>query len=532
MTKELFFNRDAYLQILEKRISGLKEGYRQNIAIIGDELVGKTSIIFKFLNKFYDNKTIILYVEARHESSASFANRFIGILLYNFLANSNMYLKEDLDYLKQKASKFIPKTTEKIENILNSLKKRKRKDVFTELLSLCESINQETGKFCVVVFDEFQNLENIGFGDIYFEWSKLLLVQKNTMHIIISSQKHKTKAILAKQLSLLFGNFEIINVEPFDAKTSEKYIEEKLKLTKPGVSQGIKNFIIHFTGGFPFYLEVLTDAIIKSSQENLAQILEHLLFDISGILNQRFSNFMKRFQDIPDANEYISILYLVSNGQNKIKDIAHLLKKQQAELANKVNRLIEMDVISKNGDFLKICDRVFGFWIKFVYHGKLNSLTFDAKNQKQIFRNSIDAAIQDFLVHTQKPVMQRLMELLHMFEDQTIQLEKKKIRLHQFREIKPLEFTHSSLKHGLLGRSNESLWIMALKTESITEEDITEFVKECKKFRHKLQRNIIITLNDIDMNTRLKALEEKVWAWDIESLNQIFDLFSRPGVIA
>ncbi|MBI4708567.1 MAG: hypothetical protein HY761_11710 [Candidatus Omnitrophica bacterium] len=532
MIKDNFFDREAYLQTIEKRIIGLKDGYRQNLAIIGDELVGKTSIIFKLLNRFCDNKTIVFYIEARHESYASFAKRFIGIMLYNFMANSNTPLKEDIDYLKQKAAKFIPKTVEKIENILGSLEKRKKKDIFTELLFLCELINQETGKFCVVVFDEFQNLENLGLGDFYKEWSKLLLVQKTTMYIIISSQKHKARTILSKQLSLLFGNFEIINIEPFDTKTSERYIEERIKLAKPDVNQGIKNFIIHFTGGNPFYLEIVTEAIIKSNKENLSQILEHLLFDISGILNQRFSNFMKRFQDIPDANEYISILYLVSNGQNKIRDIAHLLKKKQSELNSKVIRLIEMDTISKNGDFLKINDRVFGFWLKFVYHGKLNSLTFDSKNQKILFRSNIDAAIQDFLLHTQKPVMQRLMELLHMFEDQTIQLEKKKIRLHQFREIKPLEFGHSALKYGLLGRSNESLWIMALKTESITEEDITEFVKECKKFRHKSQRNIIITLNDIDMNTRLKALEEKIWAWDIDSLNQIFDLFSRPGVIA
>lgn len=65
MIKENLFNRRAYLEILEKRIRALKDGYRQNIAFIGDELLGKTSIIFSFLNKFYDNQIIVLYLEVR-----------------------------------------------------------------------------------------------------------------------------------------------------------------------------------------------------------------------------------------------------------------------------------------------------------------------------------------------------------------------------------------------------------------------------------------------------------------------------------
>ena len=113
-----------------------------------------------------------------------------------------------------------------------------------------------------------------------------------------------------------------------------------------------------------------------------------------------------------------------------------------------------------------------------------------------------------------------------------VQVEKKKVRLNHFREIKPLEFKSRMLKNGLIGRSNESVWIVAVKADSLTEEDIVEFSKECRKYHHKLQRKVIITLEDIDTNTRLRAMEEKVWAWDINSLNQMLDLYSRPRVIA
>jgi len=529
MLKEKFFDRKIYLDILQKRISGLKENYRQNIAIIGDELVGKTSMIFKFLSKFHDNHIIILYLEIRPESINVFAKRFISILLYNFLVNSEEPLKEDLEFLMNKSERYIPRTIDKIKQVLNAVGKRKTEDIFTELFSLCDSINQETGKFCVVILDEFLNLENIGFNNLYREWSKLLIAHKNTMYVIISSLKFKTKNVLSKNLSLLFGNFELLAIEPFDIKTSELYLENKLEGLN--LNRFLLDFIVHFTGGYPLYLEVISDALLKSDRVNLSVAMENLIFDSSGILNQRFSNYIKRFLDTNYSNEYLSVLYLISDGRNKIKDIAHILQKSKKELILRINHLLELDTITRSGDFLRINDRVFGYWLKFVYQERLHSLTFDAKNQKEKFRQSIEDMIQDFSVNAGKTLIERITEILRLFEDEIVQIERRKIRLNHFREIKPLEFNYRSLKNGLIGRSNDSLWIMAFKDGLLTEEDISEFAKECKKYRHKLQRKIIVTLSDIDSNTRLRALEEKIWTWDVNRVNQILDLFSKPWVI-
>ena len=148
------------------------------------------------------------------------------------------------------------------------------------------------------------------------------------------------------------------------------------------------------------------------------------------------------------------------------------------------------------------------------------------------FHDSIDELIQEFLQQSSKPLGNRIYELLQLFDNDIMQVERKKIRLNHFREIKPLAFKQSLLKEGLLGRSSDVLWIMAIKSEALTEQDITEFAKECKRYHHKSQRKIMITLKEVDVNARLRALEEKIWTWDLNSLNQILDLFSKPRVIA
>ena len=525
-----FFDRHVCLELLTKRMSGFKEGYRQNIAIIGDEFIGKTTLVCAFLNKYYDPRIITIYLENRPETLESFARRFIGVLFYSFLRNSDMELKEHVEFLLDKSSRYVPATTEKARMILVALRKRKKHAIFTDLLKLCDSIHHETGKLCAVVFDEFHNLESLSTATVFAEWSKLLVVQKSTMYIITSSRRAKAKTILSKHLSLLFGNFEIVGLEPFDAKTSEQYLTQRLEGI--ALDANWRNFLIHFTGGHPFYLKTLADILQKAGDPDLVDMLENLLFEPSGLLHQRFSNYLKKFIDIPSSQEYLAILYHIASGHNTLKSIAHALGKAQKELSKKVLYLLESDCISRTGDFLTVNDRVFNFWLQFVYKEKLQSLTFDAKNQKEFFRKHLGTMISEFSLSSQKPMIERMIELLRAFENEVIPLERKKIRLDHFQEIKPVSLNNKNLKNGLIGRSLESVWIVAIKPEPITEDDIVEFSKECRKFRNKLQRKVIITLQDTDANARLKAMEEKVWTWDIANLNRLLDFYSQPRIIA
>ncbi|MBP7217242.1 MAG: hypothetical protein KBA46_08185 [Candidatus Omnitrophica bacterium] len=526
---ESCYERLAYLELLEKRAQDIRLGYRQNIAITGDELTGKTYLLSKFIAHFYDPLIVILYLEIRLESLDTFAKRFISTLLYNFLYNKNIPLKEDLGFLMNKCSAYLPVTIAKIQHILTGLQNHKRSTIFNELLLLCDSFHLETGKYCVVIFDEFHNLESLGIRTLYREWAKLLITQKKTMFIISSSKTSKTKSILSKDLSLLFGNFELVSLEPFDIKTSTRYLTQRL--SQSPFTEGLKNFLVHFTGGHPFYLKIIADAIATAAHKDIASVMEELLFETSGILNQKFSNYLKCFLDKPQSKEYVTILYHISCGHTKIKDIAQLMHKTKAELTQRLTFLVESDAITKSADFLKMNDRVFAFWIRFVHQEKSKSLTFDSRNQKQLFKDNIQRNIEEFSQSALRPISERLTEVMFLFDDETIQIEKKKLRLSQFREIKPLTFNDRSFKDGLIGRSAGNLWIMAFKSDALTEEDIAEFAKECKKYRCKLQQKIVVTLGTIDPNARLRALEEKILTWDINNLNQMLDLFAKPRVI-
>lgn len=531
MKDELFWDRREYLDILVKRIKDFREGYRQNIAVIGYELSGKTALVRTLLRKCQDGRLIILYLETRPENFEDFARRFIGSLLYNFLSAGLVPVKEDVDFLVAKAEKYVPRTSAAIKKLLSEIKtRRSRNSFFPALLSLLDVITEESGKSCVVVLDEFLGLEKCGIRNLYAEWAKKLIMQKKVMYLIVSSAVARTREVLVRDLSLLFGNFETVFVENLDNDASEAYLTERFRGLKQ-VENGWKEFLVHFTGGSPFYLTAVSGAVIKSQGAGLVEILEGLMCEPCGILFQKYSAAVEKLASSVCGRDYVQLLHLISSGRNKIRDISHLLGKKRAELSNRINYLLDNDILVKSGEFLQVTDRMFSFWLKFVHRGRNLSFSPDGVTQKEEFRRRLKEDINAFIKYARKPVQERVTELLGLFHDDLIQIERRKIRLTQFREIKALEFGAGGVRDGVIGRSGDALWIMGFKNEPVTEDDITAFAKECRKYRNKLDKKIVVALQDVETNARLRALEEKIITWNLENINQLCDVFHRPRMV-
>ena len=86
VTGDKFFGRQDVLDLFKKRVQALKDGYRQNMALTGQSLVGKSSIILHFLYLVREEGFVPVYVEVVKEPFRLFANKFIATLLYNALS--------------------------------------------------------------------------------------------------------------------------------------------------------------------------------------------------------------------------------------------------------------------------------------------------------------------------------------------------------------------------------------------------------------------------------------------------------------
>ncbi len=526
--------RSDILELLQKRVSAFKNKYRQNIAILGHEALGKTSLIFSLLKIIKDSSIIPIYLNIKTKSFEIFARNFIGVLLYQYLNLEKKETEDNLEFLLAKCKETAPKTARAIIQINKLLKDEADYDeIYTLLLDLPQVLYDETKKPVLLIFDEFQNIEGLKLNNPFLELSNKIMVQKNTMYIVISSTIHNALNLLSKKLSLLFGNFEMINVLPFDNNTAARFIDNKLDKIK--ISCLLKNFLIQFSGGYPFYLGVICEGlkgvclekgIDCATEEELLHSLAELMYNDHGVINQYFNQKYHAVLHINHKNLCPQILMAIANGKKKTSQISKYLNKKSSEISKHLTALAQKDIISKRGVFNEINDPLFIYWLRLVMEVQENSFGTDQEESVQRFKSEILSLLKIFSAESEKKVQQRVKELFEMFENDIVELDRKRFMLTHFDQIDVHDNNGACLVNA---RRLKKTWICCIEKNFVDEAKIGYFLAKAK--RKDMIKKILITLDGIDANARLKALDAKIWIWDRNILNELLTLFEKPRLV-
>ncbi len=535
-----FYGRKTILELLKKRVLDLKEGYRQNIAFIGSSYIGKSTVIKKFISDYEDQNLIIIYLDFEHKNFPHLAYSFIGSLLYHFVKSQRLPLNEDINLLLECSQPYIPQTVLAIKKIRDLVAEKKFPEVYQALLTLPEILITETNKFCLLIFDEFQDLENFDIPHVFLDLGKKIMTQRRCLYFMVSSYPRSSHKILSEKLSLLFGNFEEIIIGPFDLKTSQEFIEYHLQEIPIGVQ--LRNFLTDFSGGHPLYLKLFCQEIIYLSsiykqQEVympiLIQAIENTIFNEWGVLNQHFHQMLQKLSQ-GKGNELVSsCLVELALGRNKLRELAGHLGQKQNIICQRINHLIDEDLIIKNGSYYQFKDRLFKYWIRFVYHKRLRSLEFDPEKQRKDFKEEITKSVENFKLTSRKDLPSRIAELFYCFENESLFLNGRRYKLPVFQEIIPIKLRHGTGNYFdvIKATSKEGLWFIVLKQDPIFENDVYTLMSEAKKLDQRPQRCVLIALSDLDENARLKALQEKFWIWHEEEINSLLNLYDKFYIV-
>jgi len=529
-----FFGREEVLATLQKRANAIKGGYRQNLALTGSMLSGKSSILRHFLKTIKDSNIIPVYVEMMGEDFDAFCMRFMATLLYQYLRTDGERAENDFDSLKDLCRGKIPTTVLEMELIREALNQKKWDDAYEMLLDLSNTFKAESGKNCIVILDEFHNLSNFRLKKPFQTFGKFIMLQKNTMYIVTSSQKTLLKDILAKKLSLLFGNFEVMEINGFDNQTARSFIADKINDIT--VSENIKSYMIQASQGNPFYLETILkrfSTLMKTkgddadAKECLLNTLADLLYDSGGILNQYFTNNINFFIEKKSRRQFIPILVSLSKGNNKIKSIQNDLGKVDKDLGAKLNNLQHMDLIYKSGVFYNIQDKLFEFWLKNVYSLKRDAVVDDMDIKYLEFKNLAENDFQEYCEFNSKSISDVVRDLFASFRNEKVCVSMHERMLPSFETVKWRQLPANI--SSITGRTRNNIWLCHIKQNDLTDEQNISALGSQKTGDEgaKITRKIIIPLKGIEHNAFLLAKEHNIWVWDIQQLNNILRLFGK-----
>lgn len=539
-TEKNFFGRKAELDLLRRRVIALKEGYRQNVSLLGAPYVGKSSLLKNFLQNLDDPDLVVIYLDLEHKDFQYFYSKFTLSLLYNYSKSAKLSLHEDFNLLVESVRGHIPHTIQVIQRIRDDFSKGKAGAAYLGLLALPEVFTNETGKFCVLILDEFQVIEEFGLPDAFLDLGKKIMTQKKCFYVLSSSYPSAAQKIISERLSLLFGNFENINVEPFDLQTSQEFIEHSLKGVKMGAT--LRNFLTDFTGGHPLYLNLICKEIIHLSAVHkqqeaympiVSQAVENTLFDRWGVISRHFELIVMDLCQSKGNKMLSLILMALANGYHKIDAIAKDTGLRKSQVSQKMQRLFEQGFVTKNGSFHYYKDRLFKYWIKFIYQRRLKDPELTPDKRRKEYKEEFNACVESFQADSRKDFTSRIIELLHCFDNESFDINGRRYRLPVFDEVVPFKVRGEGNQHCdvLKATAGGSVWFIIVKKDNIGENDVMISLKEARKIAQKPERCLLVSMSQLDDHTRLKALQEKFWIWNQGELNTLLNLYDKPFIV-
>ena len=533
-----FFGRTAIMELLKKRVIDLKEGYRQNVALFGNRYIGKTTILRQFLANLDEDITVV-YIDVENKDFRSFLDQFVGSLLCHYSRSRKLPLYEDVALFLESVQESIPHTVSVIRKIYKDYHAKKLSTSFHGLLALPEIFTNETGRVCVLVLDEFHRLEEVTVPNAFAHLGKKIMTQKKCLYVVTSSHPQQSKKVLLEKLSLLFGNFEMISVDPLDPQTSRQFIEETLQGII--IKEPLRDFLVDFTGGYPLYLHLICNELVNLSVVHgqdevfipvLAQAVESTIFNRWGLISRHFELMVQELA-VGKGNQIIpALLMSLANDKHKADALCAELGFKKSQVAGKINRLKEEGVIFKNGNFYYFRDKILKYWIKYIFQPRLKDMGGDPQQRRERFHREFQSCVENFNVTSVKDLPLRIMELLYCFDNEAFDLNGRKYKLPVFREIVPWQISNEQGQslNVIKALTNEDVWLIAVKGENVSEAEVSALLEESRKNAPKPQRHLIISLKALDENTRLKALQERCWIWNEDEINTLLTLFNKPYI--
>ncbi|MDD5226101.1 MAG: ATP-binding protein [Candidatus Omnitrophica bacterium] len=533
-----FLMREAIQRRLQKRVDDIENGYRQNVGIIGSAGVGKTQLLCEFFQSLSrSSKLLPVYVKAETIDGHQIMQQWMGAILSAVMLDRTLNIPKTLTGLLREAETIIPKTVIAVRHLQRLLRQDKNSLAIKELLMLSGTLARETGKKVVLMIDEFQALEKLSVPDPFLLLGKQMMIDKDVLYLVTSSAVDRAREIFREKLSLLFGNFEVLELAPFGYMEMEQYLATRMPAHR--WSQELKKFLFHMTDGEPIYLDLLLQRLeqveIREFPQDVSSsvLLDAFcqeLFDRRGRIALLCENRLEQCAHLAkNRGPYVRAVLALSHGRHKLIPIAAFIEETVAETQKVLKRLVEDGLAVKNGSLYHIPNFLFRFWLREVYQKRHGLFLPEERILRKHLFDELNRVLDLCARMTEEDLGFRVEALLKEFRNDGLEIDQKKMSCPQFSEVVLLRHLPHSV-FSFLGRGPRGRWLFYLSSEWIGESEIEKVVADAKRL-HKIQRKVLIVLGGIDQNAKLIAQEAKMQLWDLRILNGLLDLYDLPKII-
>ncbi|MBI4373122.1 MAG: ATP-binding protein [Candidatus Omnitrophica bacterium] len=531
----VFFGRADILRLLEKRLDAFQKGYRQNIGIVGPPFIGKSVLVKAFLGRLIQSDVIaISFSSQEFDSFERFSERWMAELTTSFYHAFGKPLPSSFQNLLRSLKESIPKTLQRMRLVKKLTFKRRYDQAYQELLGLTALLHQECGKKVLVVLDDFDRFSEMGLKNPFADLGKEIMVQKETMFIVTSSRAAYSSSVFREKLSLLFGNFEVIELGPFGFDEARDFMDQNF--SGRVLEDDLKRFLIRLTDGHPYYLDLLAHRLRIASVESettnhdlVCEALRQELYESNGMLYQHFRTCLHRLACQKPWPFYGDTLLAIALGHKRHSQMTKFLHQKGNDINRILERLLVFEVIEKHGSLFQIPDPLFRFWLSKVYYRERFSIDRMPVQGIQGFQGALEKAIAESTLEDQRELPKRIEELFLKFANDVVELNHRKFKCPQFSEV--LSRPNNGRVFPVFAKNGKINWLCQVLSGPTKEEDIHLFLQDVKRLGVPIHKKLMIGLRGIELNAKLLAQEAKIQYLDLRNFNFLLDLYGKPKLV-
>lgn len=371
VTNENFCNRKNEIKDLVEEIKNC-----QNIMIFSPRRFGKTSLVFKVLEKIENKSFIPFYIDLFPVLTEK---DFVDLSISSFSKLFKKDIKSMLINIKNFFKNINPSVSISVSpdgtpsaNITFSEKDiiPVIKDVFNGIYNTLKSKNKKG----IIVFDEFQQIGEIDNpGKIEKALRGVIQNHRNISYIFMGSKKHLLVDMFENPNRPFYKSSLHFPIDKIETDVFSVFVKNKFLKTKRNISDDLSKKIIEISENHPYYTQMLSHTIWSNSSENNTITSEHIKLAIKTILKREEPAFFNIWNNLSINQKKLLIAISSKEPEDKIfssKIIRKYNLKSSSSIQRSMSQLEKKDIIDKNKEYFDINDVFFKHWILQIFNTK------------------------------------------------------------------------------------------------------------------------------------------------------------------
>src|SRR5512140_1316459 len=334
VTDGSFHDRAVELKQLTQRVEQLRAGTPRWLAVLGVRRVGKTSLLLELVRRNRHDDVRFVVLDCFEDQPLGF-DIFRRLALRTVDAFFGRELGVSLEALAKRPDEYRAALPE--ARAFPGFDRTLR----TDLLSLCvapsnvktaelalglgERLAAATKQYCVVAWDEFQELAKLpaARGGVLNLTRAIWQRHQRTTYIICGAERTLLKQLVTSERSPFFQHFDFLELGSMKAADAQEMLQ---KSGPPGrtIPAAVAKQAVEILGGNPFYLqlfgEVLTAGEPPYDVGLVRQVYSELLFTRTGRLSLYFAREFDRL--VGSAATLAATLEALADGPLRTKEVA------------------------------------------------------------------------------------------------------------------------------------------------------------------------------------------------------------------